>query len=445
MSLPCRERNNETSSANSSSDETNYNAIITYSQVTMEPRIVESIADNMIISVVADHGRGCSTSNYDDPTLGEASVTAPLPAIHWRTEMFEFIEELLLYTKHRSWKKKLLTLCIFTLSLLVVIDFVWFHHVNEWMTDCVGWLSWHPALAVVSFLLLFIACTFLFVPPAFLFFGAGYVFCNMTTNIGFGILASIVVCYMGTLLGAMLAFHRARYMTRDLIVLFAKRFPIIRAADRALRVNGFRVMLLLRLCPIVPFNALNYIGGILSISATDFSKSLIGIVPVMLLWIYCGATSQVLGEEATRFSNDSDDEGVRVSWIILLGSGTGFGVIALILTWRFAIKELGKEIAKDSAENWFRYKRHCDDGVAVKDNVTDACSSVDEGFEVIASQRILEVEEEQERVAEGAFKSVHQRRRSGMLHFIGIDTHRLDDHFDPPDNDQDEEWFWLFA
>lgn len=84
----------------------------------------------------------------------------------------------------------------------------------------------------------------------------------MDGNIIMGSIAALFSCFLGSVIGAMIAFLRARYLMRDLIYLFAKRYPLVRAADRALKRKGFRIMLLFRLCPLIPFNALNYCCGI---------------------------------------------------------------------------------------------------------------------------------------------------------------------------------------
>jgi uncharacterized membrane protein YdjX (TVP38/TMEM64 family) len=43
---------------------------------------------------------------------------------------------------------------------------------------------------------------------------------------------------------------------RRLIERFSDKYPIVRAVDRAFEMNGFRIFLLLRLSPALPFNAL---------------------------------------------------------------------------------------------------------------------------------------------------------------------------------------------
>ena len=62
-------------------------------------------------------------------------------------------------------------------------------------------------------------------------------------------------------------------------------------------------MLLLRLCPIIPFNGLNYIGGVTSVSLEEYTQALIGILPITLLWCTVGAVSFIshwLGMKKTR-------------------------------------------------------------------------------------------------------------------------------------------------
>jgi uncharacterized membrane protein YdjX (TVP38/TMEM64 family) len=79
-----------------------------------------------------------------------------------------------------------------------------------------------------------------FVPPTLLIFGAGYSFCQaLDGQIVYGVLAALTSVYFGSIIGAILAFCRARYLSRDLIRLFAQRYPIVRAADKgASRILG---------------------------------------------------------------------------------------------------------------------------------------------------------------------------------------------------------------
>uniref|UniRef100_A0A7S2GPD0 VTT domain-containing protein n=1 Tax=Helicotheca tamesis TaxID=374047 RepID=A0A7S2GPD0_9STRA len=150
---------------------------------------------------------------------------------------------------------------------------------------------------------------------------------------GLGIYLATISCFIGCCLGAIFAFVRARYMMRDLIKLFAGRYPMIRKFDTALKEKGFRIMLLLRLSVIVPFNALNYIGGVTGVTLSSFIASLIGLVPQILFTVFVGATA---GDLQQRKLN-GEHEVVRD---VLLGLGVGFAALALLSIWRLAKMEL---------------------------------------------------------------------------------------------------------
>ena len=112
-----------------------------------------------------------------------------------------------------------------------------------------------------------------------------------------------------------------------------RRYPLLRAIDAAVVRNSLRVMILLRLNPLIPFGVLNYLFGISGVSGASFVLGVIGVVPWHLWLISLGASANSL---------IYDDENATVFRIILLGMGTASGVIGLVITWKFAKKELQK-------------------------------------------------------------------------------------------------------
>jgi hypothetical protein len=99
-------------------------------------------------------------------------------------------------------------------------------------------------------------------------------------------------------------------------------------------------MLLLRLCPLIPFNGLNYICGITGVSLHDFTLSLVGILPSLIFTAVVGATAGTLALSSNHNSIYSNSQ--QLGWIILICSGVAFGIIALVLTWKLVKKELQK-------------------------------------------------------------------------------------------------------
>lgn len=70
--------------------------------------------------------------------------------------------------------------------------------------------------------------------------------------------------------------------------------------NSALKQQGLKIFLLLRLSPIIPFNAINYIGGVTGVSLKDYSLALGGILPGTILFCFIGASAGNLSESQDR-------------------------------------------------------------------------------------------------------------------------------------------------
>jgi uncharacterized membrane protein YdjX (TVP38/TMEM64 family) len=194
----------------------------------------------------------------------------------------------------------------------------------------------HIVEGIVAFIGIFIITTLVFVPPTLLTFGCGYV-CSRVCGLIPGIVIATMACFIGSVLGALIAFFRSRYMMRDLVRLFAKRYSIVRAVDKAIKRHGFRVLLLLRLCPLIPFHALNYIGGITAVRWEAFTASMIGMLPIQILTVTIGATTGSLVD-----ANGTEDQ--QLIHTVLVCSGLAFTIIAFCIILYMAKKELTAEL-----------------------------------------------------------------------------------------------------
>ena len=58
-------------------------------------------------------------------------------------------------------------------------------------------------------------------------------------------------------------------------------------------------MILLRLSPLIPYNALDYMSGVTSISFWAYALALIGILPGTIMFVYVGATASSLADSAS--------------------------------------------------------------------------------------------------------------------------------------------------
>jgi uncharacterized membrane protein YdjX (TVP38/TMEM64 family) len=107
---------------------------------------------------------------------------------------------------------------------------------------------------------------------------------------GFGLGAIVTV--VGSNLGIQLTFLISRYFGKALVPYLSKRFPYMGVMDKKIKNNGLRVIIAMRLIPVVPFNAINYLAGFTSLKYKDFAfGSFVGMLPASLLYVYFGASA----------------------------------------------------------------------------------------------------------------------------------------------------------
>ena len=138
---------------------------------------------------------------------------------------------------------------------------------------------------------------------------------------------------MGTTTGGLVGFWRAKYMTRDFVEVLMRRYPLVLAVDAAVVRDPLRVMLLLRLNPLVPFGVLNYLFGITGVGWEEFLLAMVGIVPWHTLLLFPGASAETMYDE---------DVETTLAGVILIGIGVAFGILGLVIMWRYAKVELQK-------------------------------------------------------------------------------------------------------
>uniref|UniRef100_A0A7S4JWU9 VTT domain-containing protein n=1 Tax=Odontella aurita TaxID=265563 RepID=A0A7S4JWU9_9STRA len=200
-----------------------------------------------------------------------------------------------------------------------------------WRNQIMEWMNAHLALGLVVLIALLTLSAVVFLPLSLLILSASFVYAE-AYGFWMGLGLSTAACFMGACLGAVVAFLRSRYMTRDVVRKFSERFPIIRALDQAFKTKGLRIFFLLRLSPLVPFNALNYIGGITGVKFADFAVSLLGMIPGITFSCFLGASGKAIVVAVTG----------EHKWQIMtaLACSVACGLLGIIWTGMHARKEL---------------------------------------------------------------------------------------------------------
>jgi len=266
----------------------------------------------------------------------------------------------------------------FTLLDLIFLK----RYLHSWLLSLLEFLEENPGGGAVIFVGIFVISSLCFFPVPLLSLGAGFVYINLY-GLGIGICVSFVVCYIGYLCGAAICFARSRYLMRLLIVKFSEKYPVVRAVDRAFETMGFRIFLLLRLSPAMPFNALNYIGGITAIKFKAYWLSTcVGIIPGLIWTIFVGATFGTVGSKGVD-GNQQLDEKSAVNKGIVLGLGIALGVMGLIGTGIYSRIELTKIIIAEQQERereeqaGLRYSNSSSMEEAIAENPQSGCDDDD--------------------------------------------------------------------
>jgi len=190
-----------------------------------------------------------------------------------------------------------------------------------------GW--WGPVAFIVTYNL----ATVLFIPGSVLTLGGGVIF---------GLWWGSIYVFVAATLGATFAFLIGRYLSRDRVVKYMEAHPKFQALDRAVAKEGLKIVFLTRLCPLFPFNLLNYALGITQVSLKDYVLGSFGMIPGTILYVYSGS---LVGDIATIGSAtaSTNPQAETVKWLINLISFTAAVGVTFFLS-RIARKALDETV-----------------------------------------------------------------------------------------------------
>lgn len=138
----------------------------------------------------------------------------------------------------------------------------------------------------------------------------------------------IPVVIAAATIAASLAFLAARHLARERVRRLVVRRPAFAAVDRAVAEEGWKVVVLLRLSPLVPFNLQNYVFGVTGIPFAQYvPATLLGIAPATAVYVTLG----MMGKAAA----EGGGTGGALEWV-LLGVGLAASAAVALLIARKA-------------------------------------------------------------------------------------------------------------
>ena len=229
---------------------------------------------------------------------------------------------------------RLVALIVIVIALFLAMKFL---PVQQWLGSFNDWVGQMGAIGIFIFIGVYAVATVLLAPGAILTIGAGF---------AFGLSKGFLAVSAGSTLGAALAFLVARFIARGKVEAIAKRNDKFRNIDSAIGKQGAKLIFLLRLSPVIPFNLSNYLYGLTGVKFWPYMlASWIGMMPGTFLYVYIGTASQA------AISAAAGGEAVQHGWQYWTFISIGLAATVIVTIWvtkiaRDALKKTGTEMSR---------------------------------------------------------------------------------------------------
>ena len=193
------------------------------------------------------------------------------------------------------------------------------------------WVNGLGALAPVVFIAGYVVATVAFVPGSILTLAAGAIF---------GLVRGTVYVLIGATLGAAAAFLVARYAARPMVERKLAGNERFQRIDRIIEQQGGKMVVLMRLSPLLPFNALNYALGISKVRFLSYLLGSVGMIPGTLLYVYYGK----LAGDLTALGGRDVERGAE--YYLFLALGLIATIAVAVIAARAGKRALGESDAR---------------------------------------------------------------------------------------------------
>ena len=225
----------------------------------------------------------------------------------------------MIYDKQSTSKNaicRLIALIAIPIALFLVMKFL---PVQEWLRSFNSWVVQMGVAGIFVFIIVYAVATVLLAPGSVLTIGAGF---------AFGLWKGLLAVSVGATLGASLAFLIARFIARDKVEAIARRNEKFRKIDNAIGKQGAKLIFLLRLSPVIPFNLSNYFYGLTGVKFWPYVfASWSGMIPGTFLYVYIGTASKLAVSAA------AGGEAVKQGWQYWTLISFGLAATVVVTIW----------------------------------------------------------------------------------------------------------------
>jgi len=207
--------------------------------------------------------------------------------------------------------------------------------VADWVTILAEWARGTGALGVALFFAAYVVSTVALLPGSILTLAAGF---------AFGPLWGLAIASPASVAGATCAFLLGRTLLRDWAEVRVGKSPRLRAIDAAVGRESFKIVLLLRLSPLFPFNVLNYALSLSKVRlGTYVLASFLGMLPGTAMYVYLGS----LAPAAAGLTSAA--EGGGTARTVLYVAGLAATIAAAVIGARAARRALDAQLEEPTS------------------------------------------------------------------------------------------------
>ncbi len=206
--------------------------------------------------------------------------------------------------------------------VVVALIAAWyFLPVKAWSEAFQGWIEGLGPWGWIIFAGVYIAATVLLIPASIL---------TLVAGLAFGLALGFPLVVVSATIGATLAFLVSRHLVHDRVDKYVVKRPQLKAVKAAVSEGGWKIIVMLRLSPVVPFNLQNYFYGVTDVRLAEYiPATFVGIIPGTFLYVYLGSA----GKTATG------EGGGALRWAFFAA-----GLIATIIVVYFVAKKTKEKL-----------------------------------------------------------------------------------------------------
>ena len=252
-----------------------------------------------------------------------------------------------------------LVMLLITITSLILIIVLYRKEANQYLISYMDWVESHPIAGIVTFILVNTLLVPLLIPGTLLAILGSFVYGFIYGKL-IGYVIIICIVSVANTLGGYLAFLLSRYLFRRSLEPVMLSYKYLRGLDYAFGHHGFKLIILFRLCPVVPYNVFNYVSAVTKVSHRQFFwGSFLGMLPLKAIELVIFIN---LAVDIANVVEGNYDLGPAYKYLTIFG--VVFAIFLIIIIGYVTKKELDNEVmmhrTRISISKTTRYFSHND-------------------------------------------------------------------------------------